>query len=107
MKLITAIVSKDDSNAVQNGLVSAGFTVTRIATAGGFLRAGNVTFFVGADDVQVEAAIQIIAEHSRQRKQLMPSIMPYGMEPVEGEPIEVTIGGATVFVQNVERFEKL
>ena len=105
MKLITAIVNKDDSVAVQTGLTSNGFQVTRLATTGGFLQAGNVTFMIAVDDAKVDEAISIIAEQSKQ--QLVPATTTYGMGVSNAYPLEVTVGGATVFVQNIERFEKL
>jgi uncharacterized protein YaaQ len=107
MKLITAIVNKDDSNAVQSGLTGKGFPVTRIATTGGFLMAGNVTFILGVDDDKVDEVIETIAEQSRQRQQLVPPTSSYGMGVTNAMPLEVTMGGATVFVQNIERFEKM
>ncbi len=93
MKLITAIVNKDDSIAVQTGLTTQGFQVTRLATTGGFL--------------QGDEAIGIISEQSKQRKQLVPATTTYGMGVSNAYPLEVTVGGATIFVQNIERFEKL
>ncbi len=107
MKLITAIVNKDDSNAVQSGLTKEGYMVTRIATTGGFLLAGNVTFIVGVSDDKVDVVIGIISEQSKQRKVLVPPTSTYGMHAQTGAPLEVTMGGAVVFVQNVERFERL
>ena len=107
MKLITAIVNKDDSNAVQSGLTGEGFQVTRLATTGGFLMAGNVTFMMAVDDECVDQAIEIVKTHSRQRKELVPSTASYGMGVSSAFPIEVTVGGATIFVQNIERFEKV
>lgn len=107
MKLITAIVTKDDSNAVQSGLTANGFSVTRIATTGAFLMAGNVTFITGVADDKVDEVIEIIKEQSQQRKQFVPPAVSYGMGLASATPIEVTTGGATVFVQDVERFEKM
>ncbi len=107
MKLITAIVNKDDSTAVQSGLTSAGFTVTRLATTGGFLLAGNVTFITAVADDMVDKAIDIIKEQGKQRKQMVPSTASYGMGIASSTPLEVTVGGATLFVQNIERFEKV
>ena len=43
MKLITAIVNKEDSKNVCNQLLKNKFYVTRLATTGGFLMAGNMT----------------------------------------------------------------
>ena len=42
MKLITAIVNKEDSRNVCNELLKSKFYVTRLATTGGFLMAGNI-----------------------------------------------------------------
>lgn len=107
MKLITAIVGKEDASAVQDGLTERGFSVTRLATTGGFLHAGNVTFIIAVKDEGVDEAIGIIAEHSRERTQFMPATTSFGAGITESRPIEVTVGGATLFVQNIERFEKL
>ena len=107
MKLITAIVNKDDGRAVQSGLTSKGFTVTRIATTGGFLMAGNVTFILGVEDDKVDEAIDIIALFAEKRKQIVPPTASYGMGVSSAYPIELMMGGATVFVQDVERFEKM
>ena len=107
MKLITAIVNKDDSYLVQTGLVGAGFQVTRLATTGGFLQAGNVTFLTACDDDKVDDAIEIIRTQSSKRQQIVPSSATYGNGLTSSYPVEVTVGGATVIVQPIERFLKL
>ncbi len=107
MKLITAIVNKDDSYLVQTGLVNAGFQVTRLATTGGFLQAGNVTFLTACEDDKVDDAIEIIRSQSSKRQQIVPSTATYGSGLTTSYPIEVTVGGATVIVQPIERFIKL
>ena len=65
MKLILAIVSNDDSGAVSSALTRGGFSVTKLATTGGFLMAGNTTFISGVEDEKVDEVIGIIAKHSR------------------------------------------
>lgn len=106
MKLITAIVNKEDSKTVNGELVQAGFTVTRLATTGGFLMAGNVTMLIGTEDEKVDECIAIISKFSRQRTEIVPSTASYGVG-VTAFPLEVTVGGATIFVTNIERFEKV
>lgn len=106
MKLITAIVNKDDSKDVSAELVSAGFAVTKLATTGGFLMSGNVTFMIVTEDEKVDGCIDIISKNSSRRTEVVPAMANYGAE-VTSFPLEVTVGGATVFVTNVERFEKL
>ncbi|HHW45548.1 MAG TPA: transcriptional regulator [Clostridiales bacterium] len=105
MKLIFAIVGKSDSHAVQDALTSSGFSVTRLSTTGGFLKAGNVTFLIGVENDKVNAAVDIIRKYCSKRTQAMPDTSVYGDYP--SMPIEVTVGGATIFVLDVERFEKL
>ena len=62
MKLVLAIVSNDDSAAVSSALTRNGFQVTKLATTGGFLMAGNTTFLTGVEDEQVDKVLEVIAE---------------------------------------------
>lgn len=106
MKMITAIVNHDDTSSVVSHLTKAGFSVTKLATTGGFLLAGNTTLLIGIDDDKVEVALDIIEENSKKRKQLVPPIGSTADGAIMSIPIEVTVGGATVFVTNVEQFKK-
>ena len=106
MKLIFAIVNKDDSNTVQSALTREGYSATKLATTGGFLMAGNTTFLVGTEDNRVDDVIAIIEKHSKKRTQMVPS-STYGTSTYASFPVEVTVGGATVFVTDIERYEKL
>ena len=107
MKLILAIINRDDANAVTQALTKAGFSSTKLSTTGGFLMAGNVTIMVGVDEEKVQAVIDIIKEHSHSRKELIPTTteMSYGYYPPM--PVEVLVGGATIFVVDIERFERV
>lgn len=108
MKLVLAIVSNEDSNAVISTLMKSGFSVTKLATTGGFLKAGNTTLICGVDDDKVEKAISLIAERSRCRTQVVPStVSSIDVGIYSSFPVEVTVGGATIFVLDVERFEKV
>lgn len=107
MKLIIAIINYDNAGAVVQSLSKQGFSSTRLSTTGGFLLAGNVTLLIGVEEERVQPAIDLIREQSHSRKQMVPAIteMSYGFMPAM--PVEVTVGGATVFVVDVERFERL
>ena len=107
MKLVLAIVSGEDSAKVSGALTKGGFFVTKLATTGGFLMAGNSTFLIGTEDEKVPEIIEIIRENSRTRKQMLPSSGAYGMGMFAASPIEVQVGGATVFVLDVDQFHKL
>jgi len=107
MKMILAIINQDDANAVINALVQEGFMLTKLATTGGILRAGNVTILLGVDDETVPKATNIINKQSHSRRQVIPTASELGMGYYPSMPVEVPVGGATVFVLNVDEFHKL
>lgn len=108
MKLIIAIVNNDDSSTVQSALTEGGFFVTKLATSGGFLKKGNTTFFVGTNDDKVDSAIEIIKANAKKRVEKEPTVPPTEMgEFFTPIMIDVLVGGATVFVVDVDRFEKI
>jgi len=107
MKMVLAIVNQDDANLVVNGLMHDGYSVTKLSTTGGFLRAGNMTILVGVDDEKVSAVIEIIRKHSHSRRQVIPTSNEMGMGFYPSMPVEVTVGGATIFVLNVDQFERV
>ena len=108
MKLIIAIVQDEDASRLVNNLMIDGFGVTKLATTGGFLRAGNTTLLIGVDDTKFEEAMGIIERVCKSRKQM--ATTPSSVGGVGGVyspfPIEVTVGGATVFVLTVDQFMK-
>lgn len=108
MKLIIAIVNSDDSSEVQGALTESGFFVTKLSTTGGFLKKGNTTFFIGTNDDKVDQAIDIIRTHARKRVVKQAAVPPSEMgEFFTPIMIDVMVGGATVFVVDVDRFEKI
>jgi len=109
MKLVIAVVQDKDHRRVTEALLERGYKFTNIATTGGLLREGNVTFLIGIDPDQVEDVIQVIGAHSKTREQLV-NVFPPTIEPIGTcipSPVKVQVGGATVFILDVERFEKL
>lgn len=108
MKLIIAIVNNDDSSTVQSALTEGGFFVTKLATSGGFLKKGNTTFFIGTNDEKVDSAIEIIKANAKKRVEKEPTVPPTEMgEFFTPIMVDVLVGGATVFVVDVDRFEKI
>lgn len=108
MKMLIAIVNSNDASTVMNELIKNKYSVTKLQTSGGFLRAGNATFLIGVEDEKVENVMEIIKEFSSKRKVMAPANAAYiGEAMMTAAPIEVTVGGATVFVIDVEQFRKL
>ena len=109
MKLIVAIVHNEDAGALVDALLDREYRATRLHSSGGFLKQSNATIIVGAEDDQVDAIVEIVRENCTSRTQIV-NPMPPIMEPGEffmPYPLEVEVGGATIFVLPVERFERL
>lgn len=108
MKLLIAIVNKDDINNVSNELMRAGFIMTKLATTGGFLRAGNTTMIMGVEDEKLDEALDIIKSNSQKRVIDMQVSSPeFVNEIFIQKTTQITVGGATVFVLDVDKFYKL
>lgn len=108
MKLIIAIVQDEDASRLVSNLMNDGIGVTKLATTGGFLRAGNTTLLIGIDESKLNTALGIIEKICKSRKQIATSPSPIsGTSGVYVPyPVEVMVGGATVFVMDVEQFVK-
>ena len=109
MKLIIAIVQDEDASRLISSLMNEGYSATKLATTGGFLRSGNTTLLLGVDDNKFDGAMAVIEKVCKSRKQIAPSPSPMaGSTGVYAPyPIEVMVGGATIFVLNVEQFTKI
>jgi uncharacterized protein YaaQ len=103
MKLIAAIVQDRDADRLLNALMETGFRATKIHTTGGFLRGSSNLILIGVEPEKVDQAIDVIRGHCRSRTQLVhPNDAPY-----LAAPLEVRIGGAIIFVWELETYERL
>ena len=109
MKLIITIVQDDDAADLLDVLTDKGFRVTKLATTGGFLRSGNTTLMIGVEKEKVDEVLAVIEDACRTREQVVTS-----PSPVAGStgvyvpyPVEVEVGGATIFVVDVDKFLKI
>ncbi len=108
MRLVIAIVQSDDAGVLTDALRDHGYPSTVISTTGGFLREGNSTILIGVEKEKIDDLLALIKENCTTRTQFVNPLPPV-MEPGElylAQPVEVQVGGATVFVLEVERFEK-
>ena len=109
MKLIITIVQDEDAGRLIGELMDQNFGVTKLATTGGFLKSGNTTLLIGIDESRYEECLAIIEKVCKSRKQM--ATAPVSMSNAAAGmytsyPIEVTVGGATVFVLSVDQFVK-
>jgi uncharacterized protein YaaQ len=108
MKLVLAVINNDDSAEVTASLTNEGYFITKLSTTGGFLMAGNTTLLIGAEDNEVGKIKEIIAKHSCTREKNVPTSSSLG-RGLGAADVKVTakVKGATIFVLNVDSFEKL
>ena len=109
MKLVIAIIHSEDASELVDALTDKEYRVTRLHSSGGFLKQSNASVVLGVEEAQVDEVIALIRETCHARTQYI-NPMPPLMEPGEfymPYPVEVTFGGATVFVLDVARHERL
>jgi uncharacterized protein YaaQ len=95
MNLVLSIVRSEDADRVVGGLLVAGHRVTRINTAGVFLRRRNVTLLVGVEEDKVDEVLEIIQANCRRREEASPTS--------EGMPMY----SATTFVLDAARLVRV
>lgn len=104
VKLLIVVVSNDDVRKLLDTLIEAGHRATRLASTGGFLRKGNTTLLLGVSDENTEEVLRILRRTCRRRT--VPYPFPVNEHPglIPEDTVEVEVGGATVFMLQVERF---
>lgn len=109
MKMVIAIVQDDDSIDLVDALTEKKYRVTKLATTGGFLKSGNTTLLIGVKESEVKEVVTIIKDTCQKRKEVVASPMPFSgnSEMYMQYPVEVQVGGATVFVIDVDQFIRI
>ena len=112
MKMIFAMLHSEDVDETVEELNKKKYWVTKLSTTGGFLKNKNVTLVIGTEDENVPGAIKILKECAGARqsvKYTMPSMSSGSMGPGANSmiPIDMQVGGCTVFVLDVDQYEKL
>lgn len=108
LKLAVCIVHNRDKNRITDELVKAGFKFTVIGSTGGFLREGNTTFLIGVDEADIPTLKAVIRENCQSREQLL-NVTPFDSNPTGAfmpSTVKVPVGGAVVFLLNVDEFER-
>jgi uncharacterized protein YaaQ len=104
-RLVTAVVQEQDEDLAMRALNELKVPVFHLASAGGFLGRRNATLLIGLRGDNAEEVVLALQKSCRQR-------VEYMAIPLEGSPlpmptsVPVTVGGATVFILPVDRFEE-
>ena len=108
-KLVLAIIQDEDAFHIMDLLNAKGFSVTKLASTGGFLRAGNTTLICGVSEDRIPELIEVIEKKCKSRKQItsVNAMNVNANESFAPYPVEVTVGGANIFVLNVESYKRV
>lgn len=108
MKLIVAIVQDQDVNALMDALTEKKYRVTKLSSTGGFLKSGNTTLLIGVEDDKVNEVKELV-DHNCKTREITTSLLTVTMpgDTFVPYPLEVKVGGATLFVLNVEEFLRI
>lgn len=109
MKLMISILHERDKQRVSDALLQAGHKFTVVASTGGFLRDGNTTLLIGADEDMVDNVIDTIRGCCPCRDEYVNQPLPDALATtgVMMNPIKVKVGGAVIFVVDVEKFVRV
>ncbi|NWJ44716.1 MAG: cyclic-di-AMP receptor [Chloroflexi bacterium] len=110
MKMVIAVVQSKDAGTLVDKLVARRYRVTRITTSGGFLRESNATLLIGVEDELVNDVVSIIRATCQTRNRYISPLPPMtepGGDIYVPNPIEVQVGGATIFVVNVDQYLRI
>lgn len=94
MKLIIAIIQDEYINKVVKALMTERIRTTKLSSTGGFLKSGNTTLLIGVEDSKVDGVVELIKGQCQSKK------------VKEGEK-EVTVGGANLFIVDIDKHVKI
>ncbi len=106
MKMLITVVQDEDASRLGSGLMNEGYSITKLASTGGLLRSGNTTLLIGVEDDQMEDVLALIKQLTKSRKKRVDSSegKDEAKKAMGAQGSEVTVGGANVFVLDVENF---
>jgi uncharacterized protein YaaQ len=105
MKMVMAVVPRDEAMHVLETLVAAGHMATFSESRGGMLRQAQLMLFIAVEKKDLEPVLTIIHDscHSHVVVESSEPGMAFASSPT---PVEAELGGAVVFVWDLERYEK-
>tara|TARA_B100000029_G_scaffold507381_1_gene591856 strand:- start:44 stop:388 length:345 start_codon:yes stop_codon:yes gene_type:complete len=104
-QLVLVVVQENDAGDYMKALSESGFAHTRILSAGGFLRATNALFVVAISSDRLADLRALTSTTCTTRNELV--TVPWVGELDLSMPVEVEVGGASMFVMPLDRAERL
>ncbi|GIK42301.1 MAG: hypothetical protein BroJett011_61340 [Chloroflexota bacterium] len=106
MQAMLVIIQAQDTSTVLDRLKGLDLPcLLPIASAGGFLRQGNTALLMAVQSEQLPEVMSILRDTCQQRTTFMPAYYIEAAPTISAFPIEVEVGGATIFNCEIEHFE--
>ncbi len=103
MVILLAVLQAQDADLVTSALHKFGVPAFELSSTGAFLGRKNVTVLLPVETRNVELVLSELKRNCRQR-------IEYVSMPIEGQPlpipspIPITVGGATIFILEIEQY---
>lgn len=94
MKLIIAIIQDDYISNVLKTLMENKVRTTKLSSTGGFLKSGNTTLFIGVEDNEIDKVVELIKTQTESKN-------------IKKGKDEITVGGANLFVMDIDKYVKI
>jgi uncharacterized protein YaaQ len=104
-RLLSAVIQEQDLENALSSLTKLGFYVTHLPSKGGFLGRRSITLLIGFAEGQEKVAFEALSSSCKKRVEYVTRPLASGPVPLPN-PIPVNVGGATIFVFEVERYEE-
>jgi uncharacterized protein YaaQ len=106
-QLVIATVTGSQAGALTDRLTHDGFYVTQVDSSGGILREAAISFIIGLDRARLPRLLEHVRECCPTHRRFIPAHVEAPLLEIQPMMIEAEVGGATVYVLDVERFEQL
>jgi uncharacterized protein YaaQ len=106
-QLVIATVAGAQANTLTERLTQEGFYATQIDSSGGILYEATVSLLIGLDRARLPRLLENLRECCSTRRRFIPAHVEAPLLEIQPVMIEAEVGGATVYVLDVERFEPL
>jgi uncharacterized protein YaaQ len=103
--LMFVIIQEQDYENAASALNRLGFSVTHMPSTGGFLSRRNITLLIGVQEGREAAAVRTLKNSCRKRVEFLSQ--PWKNLPLPlSAPISIPVGGATIFMFEVESYDE-
>src|SRR5512135_2098539 len=103
MVILLAVLQAQDADLVTSALRKFGVMAYELSSTGAFLGRKNVTLLLPVETSNIDLVLSELKRNCRQR-------IEYVSMPIEGQPlpipspIPITVGGATIFILEIEQY---